>query len=99
MSLGKKERLASWRAISKAVSQGLIHSAGVSNYGIRHLEELQSEFKNDDTVKLKLPSINQIDLHPFMQRRETVEYCQTHKIVLEVRTGPTRVSHLCFTKV
>ncbi|TIA72048.1 hypothetical protein E3P91_02223 [Wallemia ichthyophaga] len=71
----KEGRLASWQAIEEAIDEGLIRSAGVSNYGIRHLVELSST---------KHPvSVNQLDLHPFMQRREDVAYNKQNNISLE----------------
>lgn len=77
----KTARLASWDAISKAVEQGKIRSAGVSNYGIRHLKELNEHTKATGCF-VKTPAVNQIDLHPFMQRREDVKYNEEQGIVL-----------------
>lgn len=72
----KKARLDSWRAIEDAVAEGKIRAAGVSNLGVRHLEELYS-------AGLKVPiAINQMDLHPFMRRVELVEYCRSKGIVM-----------------
>jgi len=72
----KKARLDSWRAIEDAVAEGKIRAAGVSNLGVRHLEELYA-------AGLKVPiAINQMDLHPFMRRVELVEYCRSKGIVM-----------------
>ena len=58
---------------------GVIRAAGVSNLGVRHLEQLYS-------AGLKVPiALNQMDLHPFMRRQELVEYCNTKGIIMEVR--------------
>ncbi|TIC18920.1 putative aldo-keto reductase [Wallemia mellicola] len=73
----KEARLASWKAIEEAIDEGLIKSAGVSNYGVRHLEELY------ETSPRYPVTINQLDLHPFMQRSEDVEYNKRRGIVLE----------------
>ena len=74
----EKMRLECWRAIEDAVAEGTIRAAGVSNFGIRHLEQLHS-------AGLKVPiALNQIDLHPFMRRDELVEYCHSKGIVMEV---------------
>jgi len=73
----EKMRLECWRAIEDAVAEGTIRAAGVSNFGIRHLEQLHS-------AGLKVPiALNQIDLHPFMRRDELVEYCHSKGIVME----------------
>lgn len=59
--------------------QGLCKAIGVSNFGIGHLEQLLSYA----TVS---PAVNQIELSPFLQRTELVDYCRSKDIVLEVRT-------------
>jgi len=50
-------RKESWQAAKEAQKEGLVRSIGVSNYGVKHLEELIS-----DEV---LPSINQVGLDDF----------------------------------
>jgi len=56
---------------------GVIRSAGVSNFGIRHMEELYE-------AGMKVPiAVNQLDLHPFMRRQELVDYCTKKGIVME----------------
>lgn len=51
----------------------------MSNFGIGHLEQLLIYA----TVS---PAVNQIELSPFLQRTELVDYCRSKDIVLEVRT-------------
>ncbi|KAL4431509.1 hypothetical protein ABPG75_006765 [Micractinium tetrahymenae] len=67
-----------WRALEDAVQQGLVRSIGVSNFGIPHLQKLQQ------TATIK-PTVNQIEIHPWLQWRQEVEYCRKEGIVLEVR--------------
>lgn len=69
---------------------GVIRAAGVSNLGIRHLEELYSQ-------GLKVPiAVNQMDLHPFMRRKELVDYCLSKGIVMEVSILQHKQDlHLC----
>lgn len=57
--------------------QGLCRAIGVSNFGIGHLEQM---FKYA-TIP---PAVNQIELSPFLQRTELVDYCNSKDIVLEV---------------
>ncbi len=57
--------------------QGLCKAIGVSNFGIGHLEQLLKYA----TVS---PAVNQIELSPFLQRTELVDYCRSKDIVLEV---------------
>lgn len=66
-----------WEACIEAKKQGWVKSIGVSNYGVKHIEEFEK-------WGLEKPVLNQIDLHPFMRRKEIVEICQKYGIVLEV---------------
>ena len=50
-------------------------SVGVSNFGIQHLKGLAES-------GLPTPSVNQIELHPFMKREELVKYCRDQGIVV-----------------
>ncbi|KAF5101961.1 hypothetical protein D0Z00_000616 [Geotrichum galactomycetum] len=81
----REKRLGSWKALQEAVKAGKIKSIGVSNYGIPHLEELL----NWEGLEVK-PAINQIELHPWLQRTELVEYLRKHDIVPEAYTPLTR---------
>lgn len=73
---GTRARMDSWKAILEAKSEGKLRNAGVSNYGIKHLQEMIEA----DT---ELPAVNQIDLHPFMTRTKLVEFCRQNNIALE----------------
>jgi diketogulonate reductase-like aldo/keto reductase len=69
-------RLDTWRALEKLQQEGTCRSVGVSNYTVRHLEELHSDFE-------LLPAVNQVEFHPFLYQRELLEYCHRRKIQLE----------------
>ena len=51
---------------------------GVSNFGEKHIEKLLQ------TAKV-VPAVNQVELSPFLQRKELVTYCRSKGIALEVR--------------
>lgn len=74
---GKTKRLEAWKAIEEAVEAGKIRSAGVSNYGVHHLQEMV-----DTKVKM-LPAVNQVELHPFLQRKDIDTWCKKHGVYLE----------------
>jgi diketogulonate reductase-like aldo/keto reductase len=69
-------RVDSWRALEKIHAEKRALAIGVSNYLKPHLEELSS-------YASVLPAVNQIELSPFLQRRETVDFCRKHDIVVE----------------
>jgi 2,5-diketo-D-gluconate reductase A len=66
----------SWRAMNEAKNAGLIKSIGVSNFSIAQLTNL-SEFTG---IK---PEINQIEVNPFNQNTEAVEYFQEYGVKVE----------------
>ncbi|HEY1645989.1 MAG TPA: aldo/keto reductase [Candidatus Saccharimonadales bacterium] len=69
-------RKRSWQALEELKDRGLIKSIGVSNYTIRHLEEMKTYAK-------EMPVINQVELHVFLQQPELLEYCRKEKIQVE----------------
>jgi len=54
--------------------EGKIRSIGVSNFGVQHLEWLRSCGY--------VPSVNQIELHPWWPNEEIVAYCRSNAIAL-----------------
>jgi diketogulonate reductase-like aldo/keto reductase len=72
----QKLRNDSWRAMEKLKRDGKARAIGVSNYTVRHLEELLARAKEP-------PSVNQVELHPFLQQRALVEFCRASGIVVE----------------
>jgi diketogulonate reductase-like aldo/keto reductase len=73
---GRKARKDCFRAVLDAVKDGEVKSAGVSNFGVRHLEELLEDVS-------EAPAVNQIEVHPFNTQTDIVEFCQSRKIVVE----------------
>jgi diketogulonate reductase-like aldo/keto reductase len=74
---GKTSRLESWKAIEDAIDAGEIRMGGVSNYGIKHLQELF------DSKPRHRPVVNQIEVHPFNTRSELCEFCASQDLVVE----------------
>lgn len=76
-------RLETWRAFEDILRTGKARAIGVSNYGIRHLEEI---FANCSIC----PAVNQVELHPFCTRKELVDYCQERGIVMQAYSPLTK---------
>ncbi|KAK3328224.1 NADP-dependent oxidoreductase domain-containing protein [Cercophora scortea] len=74
---GREARLTSWRAVEDAVLAGQVKMAGVSNYGVKHIEELMN---SGPRVR---PVVNQIEVHPFNTQVAIREACTAHGIVVE----------------
>ena len=70
------KRLESWRALERLFDEKRARAIGVSNFLEPHLRELLGAAKH-------VPAVNQIELTPFLQRRETREICRKHGIVVE----------------
>ncbi|HSO33030.1 MAG TPA: aldo/keto reductase [Labilithrix sp.] len=77
------KRKDSWRALEKLKADGRARHIGVSNFLVPHLEELLGDAK-------ELPAVNQIEVHPFLQHRETRAFCKKHEIVVEAYSPLTR---------
>lgn len=69
-------RKKAWKALEAIKAASGARNIGVSNYTIRHLEEMK-------TYAHELPAVNQVELHVFLQQPELVNYCRQHNIVIE----------------
>jgi diketogulonate reductase-like aldo/keto reductase len=78
-----RDRLDSWRALEELCEEGLCRAIGVSNYTVRHLEELLAHAR-------VVPAVNQVEFHPFVYDPGLVAYCGSHGIRLEAYSPLTR---------
>lgn len=65
-----------WKAVQSLRDSGRIRAIGVCNFHEEHLQRLFDESG-------EWPSINQIELHPYLQQRDLVEFNAEHDIVTE----------------
>lgn len=65
-----------WKALIRLQQLGKTKAIGVSNFMIRHLDELLAKTNI-------VPAVNQIELSPFIQRKQLVAYCRNKGIVVE----------------
>ena len=80
-------RKESWRAMETLLKKGRCRAIGVSNFTIRHLEELIEESH-------VIPSVNQVELHPFLYQKELLKYCQDRGIQVEAYSPLARGERL-----
>src|SRR5262249_3897204 len=71
-----RRRHQSWKVFEKLRANGKARSIGVSNYTVRHMTELLQE---SDVV----PAANQVEIHPYLQQRELVDFCRARGIAIE----------------
>ncbi len=69
-------RKKSWLALEEILQSKKTRAIGVSNYTIRHLEDLK-KYANIT------PVINQVELHVFLQQPELIAYCKDNSIQIE----------------
>lgn len=79
--------LSSWRELEKILNSGRALSIGVSNFQIRHLEELRN-------VSGIVPAVNQIECHPLCYPKELIEYCQARGIQVQAYAPLARGAYL-----
>jgi diketogulonate reductase-like aldo/keto reductase len=65
-----------WRVMEEIYQRGRAKAIGVSNFLIHHLEDLLSESHI-------VPSVNQVEFHPFLVQPELLRFCQSHRIQVE----------------
>ncbi|KAJ8602967.1 hypothetical protein CTAYLR_001577 [Chrysophaeum taylorii] len=71
-------RLETWRAMEDAYLSGKCRAIGVSNFTCDHLRKLLAW--PDLRVR---PTVNQIELHPYLQQRDLVFLCEKENVKLQ----------------
>ncbi len=66
----------SWKALESIYATRRARAIGVSNFQIRHLEEL---LQHSDVV----PVVNQIETHPYLTQYPLINFCAQHNIACE----------------
>ena len=79
--------LNTWKDMEKILETGRALSIGVSNFEIRHLEELRR-------VSGIVPVVNQIECHPLCYPKELIEYCQSNGIQVQAYAPLARGAYL-----
>ncbi|KAJ1981085.1 hypothetical protein H4R33_005322 [Dimargaris cristalligena] len=75
-TINRDNRLGSWRALEKLYHEGRVKNIGVSNYTIRHLEELLAQAAVP-------PSVLQVEYHPLYAQPDLAQFCRKHCIQLQ----------------
>ena len=72
------KRQQSWKALEEIYKSGRAKAIGVSNYTVRHLEELLASAS-------VVPAANQVEFHPFLYRDQEplLKFCKAHDILVE----------------
>ncbi|MGI4894900.1 MAG: aldo/keto reductase [Janthinobacterium lividum] len=68
--------VSTWKVLEEARADGRLRSIGVSNFEVNHLQRLAAEA----TV---VPTVNQIEVHPYLTNDAVRDYCGEHQIKVE----------------
>jgi len=72
----QRVRADSWRALTRLYEDRRVRAIGVSNYTVRHLEELL-------VSSPVVPVVNQVELHPFLVQSSLRAFCRKRGILVE----------------
>ncbi|KAF7373551.1 Aldo-keto reductase [Mycena sanguinolenta] len=64
-----------WAGMEEALRRSKCEAIGVSNFSIKTLEEVM---KN----KRVKPAMNQVEMHPYLQQNDLLEFCRKHDIAV-----------------
>ncbi len=71
-----KLNIETWKALEELYKEGKVRNIGVSNFLKHHLEIILEHCEIQ-------PMVNQIEFHPGLMRKETIDFCKKKEIVLE----------------
>ncbi|KZT25171.1 Aldo/keto reductase [Neolentinus lepideus HHB14362 ss-1] len=80
---GPEGRRKMWEGLEQLKQSGKTRSIGVSNFGVKHLQELAA-------VSSTKPAVNQVELHPWCQQKDIVDYCKRNGITVQAYCPLTR---------
>jgi diketogulonate reductase-like aldo/keto reductase len=72
-----------WKALEKIYESDRVKAIGVSNFTIKHIDELL------DKTSIT-PMVNQVEFSPFLYQKKLLEYCNSKHIQLEAYSPLTR---------
>jgi len=75
LSLEEAPIIETWNAMLEAKKLGLTKHVGVSNFSVPKLKILIQETE-------EIPELNQVELHPYLQQNELLEFCKKQGIHL-----------------
>ena len=75
LSLEEVPLIETWRAMEACMEEGLVKHIGVSNFSEKKIKALKDQATH-------APEMNQVEMHPLLQQKDLVAYCQDEGIHL-----------------
>lgn len=95
---GTRGRNAAWKALVDAQEAGKVRSIGVSNYGVHHLNELETYIKQLESERGPgrggVIDVGQWELQPWLAHPDIVAWCKERDIVVQAFCPLTRAKRL-----
>lgn len=96
---GREGRKGAWKAMVEAQEQGKIRSLGISNYNVHHLDEMEEYIKELEQERGGkgrggVISVGQWEIHPWLPRRDIVQWCQKRGIVVQAYAPVVRAKRM-----
>lgn len=75
MAYSDVDYLETWKAMESKVKEGKVRSIGLSNFSAQQIQRVI------DNSEIK-PAVLQVELHPYFQQPELVDFCHKHSIAV-----------------
>ena len=69
------KRLDTYRALEHLYKEGKVRAIGVSNFHVRHLQELYAACQ-------VLPAVDQVEMSPFLYQKDLLQHCQARDVLV-----------------
>ena len=73
LSLEEVPLIETWQELEKCLDQGLAKHIGVSNFSEKKIRNLKEQATHP-------PEMNQVEMHPLLQQKELLSYCQDENV-------------------
>lgn len=83
------KHVSAYHALEPLCEKGKIRSIGLSNYTIKDYKELL-----EAGIRI-LPAVNQIEVNPFLYRKETIDFFQSEGVVIQAYRALRQGKQLC----
>ncbi len=81
------KRVNTWKILEEIYDSGHVKAIGVSNFTVKHLDELIAQTN-------VIPAVNQVEFSPYLFQKDLLDYCVEKEIQIEAYCPLTRAQKL-----